>query len=210
MRAYLEVIVRDKDGKVVKRGRHRAHSFVNNFLKMIEGCLFTPGKGNAVTTTIVRPDGTNATVYLERYGSYGGSGGTPMACKAPDNDDSYGIIAGSGTTPFNLNQYALSSKIAHGTGSGQLDYGPVDVTDLGLDETVSPPVYKFRFLRSFTNFTSTGITITEVGLYARNYWADSTVVDIKFAIARDLLPTSYTIPAGGTGTIVYDAEVEVG
>jgi hypothetical protein len=140
-----------------------------------------------------------------------------MGVNAADNVDTYGIIVGSGTTvPTSLDQfYNLESKIAHGTSSGQLDYGPHTFYDLGLDTGVTPPVYRYRLVRTFTNLSGAGININEVGIVARSYWCDSvmpTIVrnDVKYLIARDVLSTTYTVPNGGSATVAITVEVEVG
>lgn len=213
LRGFVEVTVWDRDGKVVQRGRQEMRSFINNFLKIIEA-LFRAGQGSNTSTTVTDTSGSSKTVYAEYYSGsgYAGSGGTPMACRASSGDDSYGIVVGSGTAPLALDQYSLASKISHGTSSGQLSYGPVTVEDLGLDQTVSPPVYRMRLIRTFVNFTSSAININEVGIVARNYWKDWNAVrnDVKFLIARDVLTTTYTVPAGGGASVAITIEVEVG
>lgn len=219
MKGYIEIVVRDKDGKIVKHGKHEMHSFLNNFLKALLGMLNATGgtaldaSGVIKSATVTDVTGSDITIYIEWYtGSANSGGGTVFGANAPDNDDSYGIIVGSGTIPLALDQYALVSKIAHGTGTGQLDYGVSSYTELGLDMGVSPPVYRFRLLRTFTNLTGASININEVGIGVRNFWRAASGIskDVKFVIARDVLPTSYPVPAGGTATVTITVEVEVG
>ena len=211
MRGYIEVTVKDRFGNIVQKGRHEMRSFVNNLLKMIEGFMLCGGSTQSVTITL--PTGSSKSTYVCWYASGGRShgGGTPLAAKAADNDDTYGIIVGSGETPVTLNDYSVESKIAHGSGSGQLDYSPVTVEDLGLDTIVTPPVYRIRLIRTFTNHTPSTITISEVAIYARSYWKDSAGVaaDDKFMIMRDVLSPPYNVPSGGIATVVIDVEVEV-
>jgi hypothetical protein len=38
----------------------------------------------------------------------------------------------------------------------------------------------------------------------------STNIDYRFLIARDVLPTSYTVPAGGSASVAVTIEVELG
>jgi hypothetical protein len=214
MRGFIEVVVRDAEGTILKKGRHEMHSFLNNLLRLIQGLMTATGTPWVTTTfTVVNTGGTSTSAWSE--GNPGGSsygGGTPAGAKAPDNDSSYGIVVGSGTTGLALDQYNLASPISHGTGSGQLDYGPSDFTDLGLDTGVTPPVYRFRLLRSFSNLSGAAISITEVGIVARSYWKNASGVanDAKYLVARDVLSTSYSIPNGGTATVTVTIEVEVG
>jgi hypothetical protein len=130
-----------------------------------------------------------------------------MGALAPSGNDSYGIIVGSGTTPFSMNQYALASKIPHGTGSGQLSYGPSSFDDFGVDTSVSPPVYRFRLVRSFSNASTSNVTINEVGLAVSQTVGNTSYY---YLIARDVLPTSYTVPVGGSATVAITLEVELG
>jgi len=202
LRGTLEIMVKDRDGRVVKYGRHEMKSFLNNFLKFLE--LFFKSNGQ-VDISIVDTGGTSRPARGSRYNAIREN--SFMGGAAPDNDDSYGIIVGSGTTTVNLNQYALASKIAHGTGSGQLDYNPTSLDDFGVDTSVSPPVYRFRLVRSFINASGVAVTINEVGVAVR-YRRDTD--DFKFLIARDVLPISYTVPAGGSATVAVTVEVELG
>jgi len=219
MKGYIEVIVKDKDGKIVKRGVHEMHSFLNNFLRVILGEMTASANPTTpwvtlATASIIKTDGTSTNINIEAYfdGNYGGGGGVPMAAKAPSGDDSYGIVVGSGTTSFTLDQYNLISKISNGTGSGQLSYNPVSFSDLGLDTTVSPPVYRFQLIRSFANLSGGTVTINEVAIFARSYWKTfySVQQDIKYIISRDVLPTSYPVPNGGSATVAITVEVQVG
>jgi hypothetical protein len=205
LRGYIEVEVRDREGRIVGRGRHEMRSFLNNLLRILVGFMNSKGTlVEATLTPVVKTDGTTANAKTEVYQT--NVPFEPVACKAPDNADSYGIVVGSSTTSISLENYNLVSKIPHGTGSGQLDYGVVDYTDLGLDTGVSPPVYRFRLLRPFTNLSGGAISINEVGIIARN--ATSTIID--YLIARDVLPSTYTVPNGGTATVAITVEVVVG
>jgi hypothetical protein len=225
LRGYIEIEVRDREGRIVGRGRHEMRSFLNNYLKILEGEMKAIG-GAALTVynttvasaTVINTAGSSVAAWTERYAfydtSYGGAygGGVPFAVEAPDNDDSYGIVVGTGTLGLSLDQYAPASKIAHGTGSGQLDYGVSTYEDLGLDTGVSPPVYRFRVMRTFSNLSGAAININEVCIVARNYWKTlgSVVNDVKFLIARDVLPSTYTVPNGGSATVTVIFEVVVG
>jgi hypothetical protein len=218
LRGWIEVEVRDGEGRLLQRGRHEMRSFTNNFLRVFYG-LFNSGLFPAtgvglvsVSTTVVGTDGASKTIYTEWYaGAYVAGGGTVIACKAGGNDDTYGIVVGYGTTAMTLDNYTLAGKIGHGTSSNQLVYGDMDVTDVGLDTGVKPNIYRVRLSRTFTNGSPSTVTVCEVGLLARNYWRDTSATrnDVKFLIARDVLPTSYSIPVGGTATVYITVEVEM-
>jgi hypothetical protein len=220
LRGFIEIEVVDRHGRTVAKGRHEMRSFLNNYLKIMEGLMKATASaaliytGTVSSATVTNTGGTSTSAYIEWYSPNVYGGGTPMGTGAGDNDDSYGIVVGSGTTvPTSLGQfYNLESKIAHGTGSGQLDYNPHTFYDLGLDMGVTPPVYRYRLVRTFTNLSGAGININEVGIVARSYWKDygGTACDVKYLIARDVLPSTYTVPNGGTATVAITVEVEVG
>jgi hypothetical protein len=221
LRGFIEIVVVDRHGKTVAKGRHEMRSFLNNYLRAMRGLMGAPAStgllsyGAISSVTVTNTAGSSVDIWLEWYVSTDNrGGGTPVGVNAADNDDSYGIIVGSGTTvPSSLDQfYNLESKIAHGTGSGQLDYGPHTFYDLGLDTGVTPPVYRYRLVRTFTNLSGAGININEVGIVARNYWKSMGAVakDVKYLIARDVLSSTYTVPNGGTATVAITVEVEVG
>ena len=220
VRGFIEIEIRDKNGIVIREGRHKMHSFVNNVLRILEGWAravggMATGSGGLVrSTTVVNVAGSSVTAYIEWYDPAGNTrgGGNSMGLLAGDNVDSYGIVVGSGTSPVTLDSYALASKISHGTSEGQLDYDAMAAEELGLDTSVSPPVYRCRFLRGFKNLSGGDIVINEVALIARCYWKDYGAVrnDVTFMIARDVLPISYTVPAGGSATVVVVVEVVLG
>jgi hypothetical protein len=209
LKGYIEVLVKDADGRIVKYGRHEMHSFLNNFLKFLEAFFKSNGTG---TVSMVDTAGNTQTVYGARGDGYLRNH-SMMGGLAGDNDDSYGLLVGSGTTTIALTQNALASKISHGTSSGQLDYDPVSVDDYGVDTTVSPPVYRFRLTRAFKNLSGAAITINEVAMAVRHRYYDygtGIIYDYRFLIARDVLPSSYTVPAGGSATVAVTVEVELG
>jgi hypothetical protein len=213
LRGYIEIEVRDREGRIVGRGRHEMRSFVNNLLRGFEAMMKTAG-GVKTEGTVIDTGGASKAIGAEWYTVSGYSGGgSVMATKSADNDDSYGIMVGSGTTGLALDQYAPASKIPHGTGSEQLDYGVSVIEDLGLDTGVTPPVYRFRLSRTFSNLSGAAININEVCIAARNYWSQTiygTAYDAKYMIARDALPSTYTVPNGGSATVVVTVEVVVG
>jgi len=201
LKGYIEVVVWDRDGRIVQSGRHEMHSFLNNLLKFFEA--FFKGDGLGVGVSMADTGGTTRTVV----GAANNSRQSRLGTAAASGDDSYGILVGSGTTPVDMNQYTLASKIPHGTSAGQLSYGPLSLDDLGVVQTVSPPVYRFRLVRSFTNASTSSVTINEIGVAVRYRFAD---YDYRFLVARDVLPSSYTVPAGGSASVAVTIEVELG
>jgi hypothetical protein len=132
-----------------------------------------------------------------------------MGCFAPDNDSSYGIVVGNGTSSVVINDYKLASQIAHGTGAGQLDYDTHTFTGPTVD-TANNKAY-FSITRSFVNRSGAAITVSECGIMARSYWKDYNAVrqDIKYLIIRDLIDPPIQVANLATLTISYTFEVSL-
>jgi len=214
-KGWIDIEVRDGEGRVVQKGRHRMHSFNNNFLAALLTMLSSVGNKYMTSGTVTGDSGSAATILGEYwyYSGITGAGGTPMALNAPAGTDSFGILVGSGIGAFNLTQYSLASKIPHGTAAGQLSYGTSSITDLGVNASLSPPVYQIQIVRPFSNLTASAITINEVGLEAKNFWRDSgpaIKANVTYLIARDVLSTSYSVPPNGSATVAITIGVTVG
>jgi hypothetical protein len=204
MRAGAEVVV-EVNGEEVYRGPSK--SFVANIAKLLLGAFGATGgydladTGIKASGSVTAKDGSTQTVWEEWYASdYSYGGGVQMALNAPDNDDTYGIVVGSGSTPVSPTDYKLASQISHGTGTGQLDYEPQTTTSSYSDTSSY-----LEIARSFVNKSGGDVTVREVGLIARNYWKDAGGVrnDVKFLVARDVLPTPVTVKPLGSLTVRY-------
>jgi len=177
---YVEVEVRDRNGRLLKRIRKRSDSFVRNFMLMLF-IGFTWGSQN-----IVKQDGSTVSI------SASADIGEVFYVRGKSGESNYGILVGSGTKSFSIDDYSLESKIPHGTSPGQLSYGESSIEGLFDDGT---KLY-FRVIRTFTNNSGSSITVSEVGLASKgngNYPL----------IARDLLPSPVSVPDGSTLTVRY-------
>jgi hypothetical protein len=199
-----ELIV-EVDGREEYRGESR--SLLQNFAKIFAAIMSSPGNtplntsGAITSTTVTKPDGTPATIYGEWYATtFGRGGGTHIAMNAADNDDTYGIVVGTGTATVTPTDYKLASQIPHGTGSGQLDY---DTHTVASSYTSSSSYVEIS--RVFVNRSGGDVVVREVGLIARNYFKDDGAVrnDVKYLIARDVLPSPVRVKNLGSLTVRY-------
>jgi hypothetical protein len=198
--AYWEIEIRDKNGKLLERKRFKSHSWLRQFIDYLRLCA-SQSKTSLNTMSITDITGTSRTV------PYTGSTGIQkyiLGYNAAANDGDYGIVVGSGDTPNATTTYALATKIAQGSGSGQLVHGATTV------ETVTNPSggdFQFRIIRAFTNNSGASVTVKEIGLYGN--LMDSTATDRQFATARDVLPSPSSIPDGATMTVRYIIKITV-
>jgi hypothetical protein len=200
---WYEVILRDRNGKVVKRFKRKSESWLRGFIAILRACLMQR-YGTAVTTAQITDETGTARGYPDIYAPSGYLTYYLPCCNGDTGDTSQGIVVGSSDTANTLNTYALGSKIGHGTGSGQLLYNPMTFEDI-----VNPSgnILQFRMTRVFTNNSGADITVKEFGLLAKG--KDNTDNPRSFLIARDVLSTPITIPDGYSLTLRYIVKITV-
>jgi len=213
VKVEYEVEVRDKDGKLLKREKGESRSLLKNFMACLRALMIAAVNttANVVTTggaeeTVKDVSGADQTIWGGWRADTIYGGGWPMAINAPDDDDSHGIVVGVGDTPVSPEDYKLAGKIAHGSGSGQLDYGTHSFEAIVVEDKVS----KFRVSRTFTNISGASVTVKEIGIIAWCYYRNNAAVkkDVKFLIVRDVLITPTTIPDGASLNVRYTFSVE--
>ena len=110
--------------------------------------------------------------------------------------DVYGIVIGTNTSSFSVEDYQLYDKITSGTGSGQLTYlsttfdevYATDVTLVTLDsQSCSHTIY-----RTFLNESGGPVTLGECGIYCQGS-ATTTEDNSKFMFARNPFPAHLTL-----------------
>jgi len=180
MELWIEAFVKDKKGKVLKRIKRKAHSFVGNFIRCL-AVQFASGK-EAITDI----GGNAVNPYAHQYSLKAGAG---------SGDDSLGIQAGTGTNAVSINDNALQTKIAHGTGSGQLQYGAVTFGATACDASKC----ECTITRDFANGSGGDITVNELGLVLQMY--DNGNKNIL--AARDVVSGGIAVANGQTLTVNY-------
>ena len=199
-KAVIEFEVRDENGKLIQKGKFPAKSWVGNILGLLS-CLVSGmtcttsvgGYGGASRTDLVDISGTARGLFMGCYasGSYlGGNAGAGV--------DTYGILIGGSDTPVALSQYGLGAKIAHGTGSGQMQYGASTI-----DTMVKNSSWYFRAIRTFTNGSGATITVREIGLFLQLPISSASGGWAQFMLARDVLPSPINVPNGSSLTVRY-------
>lgn len=107
-----------------------------------------------------------------------------------------GISIGTDNTAVDIEDYTLGSRIAHGTGAGEMLH---EAQSYPSDVTTSDPNVTFETSRNFNNNSGVSITIQETAIYAEQ---DCLVASGYFCILRDT-PTPVTVPDGGGATVTY-------
>ncbi|MCR6691591.1 MAG: hypothetical protein MRT15_04305 [archaeon YNP-LCB-003-016] len=198
MKIKCELIV-ERDGKPIYRGESK--SFLKNFGIVLAGMLKNNGDGSTGKTVsgIIDMSGVSKSAVVEQYVSDTYAKYMRiMGMNAGDNDDSYGILVGSGSDPVSYNDYKLSSKINHGTSPGQLDYEPHVIASSYSDTSSYVELY-----RTFINKTSSDIIVREVGIAAWTYSEVISGIDAKYLVVRDVLPAPVKVKPLGSLTVRY-------
>jgi hypothetical protein len=196
-KAVIEFEVRDKDGKLIQKGKFPAKSWVGNIIGLLSAILSTWGSTSGGNVVYSRSDltdtgGASKTMALGSYYS-----GVTLGAQAPTGETTAGIVVGSADTPVSIGQYALVIPIGHGTGSGQLQYGATTVEPMAKNST-----WLFRVLRTFSNASGATVTVREIGLYVR-LGTSSSPYYYSCMLARDVPASPINVPNGSTLTVRY-------
>jgi hypothetical protein len=200
--AYLKIVVRDSQGKIIKVHEQQSHSPTANFIGLLLPLTYYTSTGNTFTITNTggstysyQPGNTSINTYI----SYPATG-----YNANQTTNLIMIQVGSGSQSNPYNAYSLAAPIANGSGAGQLIYGTPSVSS---NITTSGTSAYFYITQTLSNQSSSAVNITEVGIIIMPTL-------IKYDITKatncgdvlvwyDVLNTSTSVPAGGTVTITY-------
>ena len=129
-------------------------NWVQNFLQNIAPANYTFTQTDGETT------GTGAT-------NTGLTFTKAANCQAAADDDTMGLVIGTSAAQVDYNDTALGAQIAHGTGSGQMEYGIMPV--LSSVAHIYPTLGKadITYSRDFINVSGDAINVNEAGLIAK-------------------------------------------
>ena len=105
---------------------------------------------------------------------------------------SRGIVVGTGTTPVAIDDYALESQIAEGTGVDEMNH----LTCTVATSIVAAPSCSFVVSRSIVNNSAAEITVREAAIYTYSGI-------YNFCLIRDVFGTPQTAPIDGMSSSRY-------
>ena len=177
-----EVVVTDREGRVMQHENGVSHSFTEAWNKLIN-CNARQG-----SNTIKDTSGTERSV---------GAASSHLRAGAGIGDVSRGIRVGRGTTPVDISDYALEDPVDEGTGPGQLSHQEMQFSN----PVVVGSECSFKLWRVMFNYTGALVSgIREIGCYV--------MMAPYYALAfRDVLASSFSVPDGGAITITYEIKV---
>ena len=197
LRAEIIIERYDRKGRILEKIKQKSRSFLKQFIQLIEV------QTNQVNKSITDITGADRSVNIQDTNLFctpGGGHGYVDPLQRNVQVENVGVVVGSGTTAVTPTDTKLETKIAHGTGSGQLVYlgcGLKPVVISGSDAYVD-------LIRFFENQSGGNVTINEVGIYAigaTQQWG--------FCICRDVLSSSITVADGQLLKVRYRVKVTV-
>ena len=184
---FAEIIIKDSKKKVIKRRKFISKSFVIGFLQLLQSKMFGTVLSVIDTGNTARTTGYADSTYMQ----LGAAAGTDVT----------GTVVGTGTNAVNISDYALQTKIAHGTASGQLQYGAVT---FGAPTISGSDIY-FTVTRNFVNNSGDSITVNEIGMYGMFYTSGT-----RYAcLVRDVVAGGVAVADGQTLTLNYTIKITV-
>lgn len=194
-----EIEIRDRHGKLISKTKGEAKSWLWNFMAWLRE-WFALNYGLVPTYSINDITGTGRTFPTSASKIIYDNGGY---INGDSGDENEGIVVGSSDVAVQYDDYALGSKIAHGTGAGQLVYNAQSLENLQY----SGGVISFRVTRTFTNNSGSSVDVKEIGMYMRQL--DNTGTARNICVARDVLASPQSVPDGATLTVRYTISVTV-
>ena len=181
---WYSVVVRDRQGKVVSRERRRSRSLLKAWNQLVYA--------HVSQTDLTITDTGNTGRSVSRHAN-------SFRMDAGATTTTYGIRVGTGNTPVAIDDYALETPIAEGSGAGEMNHL---ICTVALP-VVAAPSCSFLVSRSIVNNSPAEITVREAAIYMR--------MDTSYygCGVRDVFVTPQAVPIGGTITIDWTIQVTV-
>jgi len=182
--AVIELIVRNNKGEITERQDMLSKSFVRQFLEGLWVCFSYLSFG--YPKSMRQTNGNYDTIR---------SNTVNWTCNSPANNDTYGVMVGTGITAPNIDDYDMETKINHGVGAGQMQYSAVTFGAPTEDGSTS----HFTITRDFSNNSGASITVREIGLIV--IFATPAGTTRYFLVLHDAV--NIAVPDGETLTVNY-------
>jgi len=194
---YISLVVKNKEGKELRRAVQPMRSLLRNFIVMLE----TMFKGMDTLWNKYTPSDAidvNGNKFKLSFPTSGGRYGIPLGwridaeagekLKERGEPTDWGIMVGSSDDPNTINFWSLSQPYPHGSGSGYMNY---------LDTIVKEPYFDgsnvcIEIKRIIVNEANVSQTVREIGIIAREFYTWK-----RFLIARDVLDSPIDVPPKG-------------
>jgi len=180
---WYSVVVRDRHGKVVSRERRKSRSFLKQWNQLVYAQVAH------TTLDITDTGGASRSIPKENDN---------FTMNAAAGVTTYGIRVGTGNTPVAIDDYALETPIAEGTGAGEMNHLVCTIAT----SVVAAPNCSFLISRSIVNNSPGEITVREAAIYMK--------MDTFYGCgARDVFGAPQAVPIAGTITVNWTIQATV-
>jgi hypothetical protein len=201
---YLILSLTGPDGALLHRHREKGHSWVRNYYNAIfsiaAGCpgdgLNTFGAGYMSCKDRGGSIGDHTSETVDTLDASVPSGSYGM-CNA-GSYDGRGIVIGTGSAAFSIDDIDLDARITHGTGAGQMSFQGQPTPTINYDANKN---WVVTHERSFLNNSGASIAVTETGIMT--YW-NIFARTYEYLLARDVLGTPVTVDDQVLFTVQYE------
>lgn len=188
------LVLTDEQSRMMKdTGLVPSHSYVLQFLQLVEGCMLRSAGGTPSHQYAKDVDGTSQILWKQNTAL-----NQQARADGPAGNDGYGIVVGTnaGSTPEDNENYSLDTKILHSAvgDAGKLNY---HATTFIEPRTVGVNI-DLDISRSFDNATGSTITVKEIGLQVfsaaeTKYW-----LLMRDVVSDEDVLDGYTLTVGYT------------
>jgi len=201
--ATLTIIVRDKEGNVIKRYKQKSHSPTANFIGIMMPATYYATTGNSWTYTTT--SNSTFSYAISMSGSYFGI--IYPNNNIQNNDYIVNILVGSGSLSNPYNAYNLNAPISNGSGTGQLIYS---VPNTPTSITVNGNQAYFIVSQTYNNQSGSTVNISEVGIVI-NLYANGVGGTVSYSgqvlVWYDVLSSPISVGSGQSVVIYYTFSV---
>ena len=204
---FLELEVRDKDGKVIQTIKQRSHSWVRNAYNLLLSGMASKnidagvGEYGAGYLSIKDTGGTikRGAMGVLMYGVGFDLEDVGTAYRAAAANTAFGILVGSDATAESFEDHKLLAQIGEGMAAGQLNHMLMAVPS----RSYAALTWTIAWNRYFNNNSPGNVIVNEVCLACNAYAAGAA----KFITSRDKLGSTVTIPATGQLKVTYTIQL---
>ena len=194
------VEVKDADGNISEVQRIPFRSYTYNYMThMYHAGINATTVSSQAEYSPVGTDGSAPQSFITGRGSYN--------INESANDTETGIVVGTGSVSMSINGVAnkLGGLITNGTGSNQLLYGAMNF----ISQSESGSGYKVTALRAMSNYGTSSVFVTEMGVIATLKWQSGQINSLIIRDTADITGSALNIevPSSGTLTVRYNFEV---
>jgi hypothetical protein len=188
-------ILKDANGHIVRY--ETKGCFVIQFAEILYRFIYSAAS-TAATSDFTATDGTEDRLYASWTSA---AVTTVLACSSPAGNTTYGIVVGTGDTAVVYTNHDIETKIAHGTGAGQLSYGAHSPLSVSYDSEL----LSFGITRTITNSSGSTITVKEVAIICAHVNGYNTAY---FLLDRHVFETSVPMVDGSVWTFTWRIDAE--